>query len=165
MSKNYRLIILAPSCGGKSSLMRYMREHTDLHIAETDEEVMKANSDVWPDDELKNKVLVPQTTNEIIGRENVVYFASYIPTELLQKAKENDFKIVVIEVPIKILNQRNKERMKTEGYDDVSQWFRGQLDNYKQLSKQHLVDQTINGNQDVDKVAIEVKNLVQQDIQ
>lgn len=84
-SNTYKLIILAPSCGGKSSLMRYLREHTDLHIAETDEEVMKANNDVWPDDELKNKVLVPRTTNEIISRENVVYFASYIPTELIQK--------------------------------------------------------------------------------
>ena len=59
---NYKLIILAPSCGGKSSLMRYLREHTGLHIAETDEEVMKANDGVWPDDELKNKVLVPKTT-------------------------------------------------------------------------------------------------------
>ena len=45
---SYKIIILAPSCGGKSSLMRYLREHTDLHIVETDEEVMKANNDVWP---------------------------------------------------------------------------------------------------------------------
>jgi hypothetical protein len=33
--------------------MRYLREHTDLYIAETDEEVMKANNDVWPDNEIK----------------------------------------------------------------------------------------------------------------
>ena len=43
---NYKIIVLAPSCGAKSSLMRYLREHTDLQIAETDEEVMKANNDV-----------------------------------------------------------------------------------------------------------------------
>jgi guanylate kinase len=158
---NYKLIILSPSCGGKSSLMRYLREHTDLHIAETDEEVMKANNGVWPDDELKNKVLVPNTTNEIITRENVIYFASYIPTELLQKAKKKGFKIIVLETPLEVLNKRNTNRMKVEGYDDVSQWFKGQLDNYQSLAENHIVDQVVNGNQTVEKVADEVKNLTQ----
>lgn len=158
---NYKIIILAPSCGGKSSLMRYLREHTNLHIAETDEEVMKANNDVWPDDELKNKVLVPKTTNEIINREKVIYFASYIPTELLQKAKEKGFKIFVIEIPLEVLEKRNEKRMKEEGYDDVSQWFKGQLDNYKSLAENHIVDKTINGNQDVEKVVAEVKGLIE----
>ena len=158
---NYKLIILAPSCGGKSSLMRYLREHTDLHIAETDEEVMKANDGVWPDDELKNKVLVPKTTNEIITRENVIYFASYIPTELLQKAKEKDFRIIVLETPLEVLNKRNTNRIKIEGYDDVSQWFKGQLDNYQSLAENQIIDQEVNGNQTVEKVAVEVKNLTQ----
>lgn len=157
---NYKLIILSPSCGGKSSLMRYLREHTDLHIAETDEEVLKANNGVWPDDELKNKVLVPKTTNEIITRENVIYFASYIPTELLQKAKEKDFKIIVLETPLEVLNKRNTNRMKVEGYDDVSQWFKGQLDNYQSLAEKHIVDQEVNGNQTVEKVAAEIKSLI-----
>ena len=158
---NYKLIILAPSCGGKSSLMRYLREHTGLHIAETDEEVMKANDGVWPDDELKNKVLVPKTTNEIITRENVIYFASYIPTELLQKAKEKGFKIITLGIPLEVLEKRNEKRMKAEGYDDVSQWFKGQLDNYQSLAENNIVDQVVNGNQTVEKVAIEIKNLTQ----
>lgn len=122
---------------------------------------MKANNDVWPDDELKNKVLVPKTTNEIINREKVIYFASYIPTELLQKAKEKGFKIFVIEIPLEVLEKRNEKRMKEEGYDDVSQWFKGQLDNYKSLAENHIVDKTINGNQDVEKVVAEVKGLIE----
>jgi len=141
--------------------MRYLREHTDLHIAETDEEVMKANNGVWPDDELKNKVLVPKTTNEIITRENVIYFASYIPTELLQKAKEKGFKIIVLETPLEVLKKRNTNRMKVEGYDDVSQWFKGQLNNYQSLADNHIVDLEVNGNQTVEKVADEVKNLTE----
>lgn len=159
---SYKLIILAPSCGGKSSLVRYLREHTDLHIAETDEEVMKANNNVWPDDDLKNKVLVPQTTNEIISRENVIYFASYIPTELIQKAKMSGFKIIVLEIPLHELVKRNTERMSVEGYDDVSQWFSGQLDSYKELSKRNLIDQAINGNQQIDKTAEEIQRLTKQ---
>ena len=146
---NYRIIVLAPSCGGKSSLMRYLREHTDLHIAETDEEVMKANNNVWPNNDLKNKVLVPQTTNEIISRESVIYFASYIPDDLLIKAKQKGFKIVILEVPLNILSERNEKRMADEKYDDVSPWFNGQLDNFKELKSKGITNYSINGNQDI----------------
>ena len=150
---NYKLIILAPSCGGKSSLMRYLREKTDLHIAETDEEVMKANGDVWPDDKLKNEILVPKTTLEIIARENVIYFASYVPPELLVEAKARGFKIGVLEVPIEVLRKRNVQRMKVEGYDDVSQWFEAQLNGFKLLMERGIVDFSLDANQDIGKVA------------
>jgi len=157
---NYRIIVLAPSCGGKSSLMRYLREHTDLHIAETDEEVMKANNNVWPNNDLKNKVLVPQTTNEIISRESVIYFASYIPDDLLIKAKQKGFKIVILEVPLNILSERNEKRMADEKYDDVSPWFNGQLDNFKELKSKGITNYSINGNQDIEKVADDLRDFI-----
>jgi len=157
---NYKLIILSASCGGKSSLMRYFREHTDFHIAETDEEVMKANNDVWPDNELKNKVLVPKTTNEIISRDNVIYFASYIPTDLLSKAKSKGFKIILLDVPLEVLNIRNKKRMEEEGYDDVSQWFEGQLNNFEELKKDGIIDVTINGNSSTADVAYNIESII-----
>jgi len=157
---NYKIIVLAPSCGGKSSLMRYLREHTDLHIAETDEEVMKANNNVWPNNDLKNKVLVPQTTNEIISRESVIYFASYIPDDLLIKAKQKGFKIVILEVPLNILSERNEKRMADEKYDDVSPWFNGQLDNFKELKSKGITNYSINGNQDIEKVADDLRDFI-----
>ena len=158
---NYKIIVLAPSCGGKSSLMRYLREHTDLQIAETDEEVMKANNDVWPDNDLKNQVLVPQTTKEIISRKNVIYFASYIPDDLLIETKQKGFKIVILEVPLKILIERNKKRMAEEKYDDVSPWFSGQLDNFRELKSKGIMNYSINGNQDIEKVADDLKTFVE----
>jgi len=157
---NYKIIVLAPSCGGKSSLMRYLREHTDLHIAETDEEVMKANNNVWPNNDLKNKVLVPQTTNEIISRESVIYFASYIPDDLLIKAKQKGFKIVILEVPLNILSERNEKRMADEKYDDVSPWFNGQLDNFKELKSKGITNYSINGNQYIEKVADDLRDFI-----
>lgn len=158
---NYKIIILAPSCGGKSSLMRFMREHTDFHIAETDEEVMKANNNVWPDDELKNKVLVPKTTNEIISRENAIYFAGFIPDELLIKAKQKGFKIVILEVPLKVLIERNEKRMDEEKYDDVSAWFKGQLDNFAELKLKGIANYSLNGDQNIEKVVNNIKTLIE----
>lgn len=139
--------------------MRYLREHTELNIAETDEEVMRANNNVWPDDELKNKVFIPKTTNEILGRENVIYFANYIPTELIQKAKERGFKIIVMKIPLEELLKRDKGRMHEENYESVSQWFAGQLDNFQDLMKQDLVGQTIDGHKPIEQLAKEIISL------
>ena len=140
-------------------MMRYLREHTELHIAETDEEVMRANDSVWPDDDLKNKVLIPKTTNEILSRENVIYFASYIPAELIRKAKRQDFKIIVLEIPLEELLKRDNKRMVEENYESVSQWFAGQLDNFQDLEKQSLVDQIIDGHKPIEQLAEEIIDL------
>lgn len=144
-------------------MMRYLRENTDLQIAETDEEVMKANNNVWPDDELKNTVLVPKTTSEILNRSNVVYFASYIQTDLVEEAKEKGFKVVVISVPIVVLKKRNVRRMKVEGYNDVSQWFQGQLENFSDLARKSLIDQSIDGDRKTEEIAKDIIKLAKSD--
>lgn len=133
--------------------MRYLREHTKLNIVETDEEVMKANSNVWPDDKLKNEVLVPQTTKEIITRDSIVYFASYIPDDLIAEARQNGFKIIVLNFSLKTLDERNKKRMQVENYEDVSPWFKMQLDNYKKLKDLNYIDVVIDGNQSVETIS------------
>lgn len=152
----YRLLILAPSAGGKSALMRYLRASTDLQIAETDEEVLKANDGVWPDDVLKDEVLIPQTTMEIINRASVVYFASYIPDDLIKEARSKGFKLITLDVSLEVLRQRNEARMREEGYDDVSQWQGAQLDNFAKLKRQGLIDEVIDGNNSIEEVAREV---------
>ena len=154
-------MVLAPSAGGKSTLMRYLREHTDLHIAETDEEVVKANNNEWPsDDEYKDSVLIPQTTSEIISRAEVVYFMKDVPVDLLKKARQNGFKVVVLKLTINQLKDRNTKRMKEEGYDDASQWLQGQLDELDRLNHQGLVDVIIDGNLPTPRIADEILGLI-----
>jgi adenylate kinase family enzyme len=148
----YKLIILAPSAGGKSTLMRYLREHTKLHIAETDEEVMKANKNVWPDDELKNKVLVPQTTKVIISLDSIVYFASYVPDELIIEARVRGFKVILLEINMESLIARNKNRMSIENYQDATPWLKMQLDTFERLKKAKLIDEVIDGMQTVEEI-------------
>lgn len=157
---SYNLIILAPSAGGKSTLMRYLREHTDLHVAETDEEVVKANNGEWPsDDTYKNEVLIPQTINEIITRDQVIYLMKDMPIELLRKAKQNGFKIVVLKLTIDQLLSRNKKRMAEEGYDDATEWFDGQLQELDMFDKEGLVDQHIDGGLSTEEISQEVMKL------
>lgn len=156
---SYKLLILAPSAGGKTTLVRYLREHTKLEIAETDEEVMKANNDVWPDDELKNKVLVPQTTKEIISRPSVVYLAAYVPDEQITEAKAKGFKVVLLDLTIEELAARNKQRMSTKNDRDAMPWIQLQLDTFDRLQKENLIDDVISGDQPVEILAKKIEEL------
>lgn len=123
--------------------MRYLREHSTLHAAETDEEILKANNGIWPTDDYKNKVLIPQTTNKIISQTNIVYLAKDMPDDLLRKARDNGFKVIALRLTLQQLDERNTRRINEEGYDDASQWFRGQLEHLENLSKASLVDEYI----------------------
>lgn len=156
---SYKIMILAPSAGGKSTLMRYLREHSDLQVAETDEEVTKANNGEWPKDEYKNTVLIPKTTKDIISRDKVVFLMKDIPTELLHKARAYGFTIVVLRLTLEQLNERNAKRIKEEGYDDATQWFKGQLDYLDSLDNGHLIDVYIDGNLPTEQIANEIMAL------
>ncbi len=140
--------------------MRYMRKHTDLEIAETDELVMEANNGAWPDNDLKNNVLVPKTTLEVISRQNVIYFASFVPDELIIKARASGFKVLVLSLPHDELLRRNKQRMKDEGYQDAEPWFEIQLSTYERLSDQGLVDEVIDAKKDVKSLSEQIVSLV-----
>ena len=141
--------------------MRYLREHTDLHVVETDEEVMKANNNVWPkDNDYKDQVLLPRVTNEIIEQDSVLFIASYIPTELLRKAKERGFKIVILQLTLEELKRRNAKRMNKESYDDATPWLKGQLEDYQRLSQEDLVDNTIDGHQSTSQITEEITKLI-----
>ena len=132
-----------------------------LHIVETDEEVMKANNNVWPDDNnYKDQVLLPKVANETINQDNVILIASYIPTELLRKAREQGFRIVILQLTLEELKQRNAKRMNKESYDDANPWFNGQLEDYQRLSREGLVDNTVDGHQSTDQIVKEIVKLI-----
>jgi predicted ABC-type ATPase len=156
-----KLIVLAPSAGGKSTLMRYLREHSDFNVMEMDEEVMKENNNKWPDDnDYKDKVLVPKIVKKILDEDNVLYLASYVPDELLIKARSKGFKIVLINLSIEELNRRNKERMRVEDYADASPWLQLQLDTFTKLRNKGLVDKVIDGHSSTKDIALSITKYI-----
>lgn len=158
---SYKIIVLAASAGGKSTLLRYLRENTDLNIAEMDEEILKNNNNEWPlDNDYKDKTLVPQIVAEIIKNESVIYLASYIPETQLEEAIHIGFKVVLLDLSIEELNKRNKERMKQEEYADASSWLQIQVDTFERLKKEGIFDRVIQGSETTEKIANEIKNLL-----
>lgn len=156
-----KIIVLAPSAGGKSTLMKYLREHTDFNVREMDEEVIRENDGKWPNDNnYKDQVLVPKIVSGILSENNVLYLASYVPEHLIIKARNTGFKIVLLNVGIEELNRRNKERMGIERYADASPWLQLQLDTFTKLKDKGLVDKVIDGNASIRDIATAVSNYV-----
>lgn len=157
----YKLIILSPSAGGKSSLMRYLREYTDLIIAEMDEELVKLNNNEWPlDDNYRNSTLVPQVSRKIISMDKVVYLSSYLPEVFAKQAKQKGFTIALIEVSLEQLQQRNKKRMSEEKYESVAQYFDMQLNGIRKLADKGLIDKILDGHKSTEDIAEELIELV-----
>jgi len=153
----YKLIIVGASTSGKSTLMRYLRQHTDLVVAEMDEEIVKLNKGRWPtDDDYRNTVLVPKITEKIIGMDEVVYISSYVPDELVKKAKRKGFKIALLEVGLEQLKARNTKRMLEEKYETVAIYFDMQLSGFERLKNKDLIDKIIDGHKTTKEIADEI---------
>ena len=158
-----KIILLAASAGGKSTLMKYMREHTNLNVMEMDEEIIKINHGTWPNDNnYKDQILVPKIVENILDKDEVIYLASYVPDYLIEKARLNNFKVLLLEVSIDELIRRNKHRMKIERYEDASHWFRSQINTFNKLKEKELVDGVINGNSSTEDIAIEISSYITQ---
>jgi predicted ABC-type ATPase len=153
----YKMIILAPAAGGKSTLVNYLRAHTKLNITEVDEEILRANNYSWPDDrDYKDVVIIPDIAKRIINMDSVIYFTYRVPADLLRRARDNGFKVVLLDVGVAELERRNIKRMSEQGYDDISHWFEVQLKNYEDLNREGLVDHVIDGHRTTKEIAEDI---------
>jgi adenylate kinase family enzyme len=150
-----KLLVIGPQLSGKTTLARYLREHTDLNISEVDEEILAANDGTWPsDNEYKDKVLIPGIYQRMAQLDNTVFFANYFaPLSQAEAFRDAGFGVVLLELPYEEMLRRNKHRMEHEGYDDATQWLMGQLENHKEIREAGLVDQVINATLPTPQVA------------
>lgn len=147
------IIVIAPSVGGKSTLMRYLRNNTDLKIAEIDEELLASNENVWPDNDLIHGKLIPEITRRVVSGNYDIFFTKDTPADLVSEAKDLGATIVVLSLKIDQLLARNTMRINEEGYDDASPWLEGQIDQLKQLEDSGIVDVSIDGNLTTEEIA------------
>ena len=159
MRKNYKALIIGVSLTGKSTLIRYLRKtNASFPVQEIDEELERLNGGSYPkDDTYKNTILAPQIKNEILNKENILFFtnAHYFTFEDLEKARSKGFKIIQLSLDKVELERRNTYRMAHEGYEDHSHWLDAMLAYQKEISEKGLVDTVIETNKSVEKIAEE----------
>lgn len=152
-----KLLILGPQCAGKTTVAAYLRAHTDLHLVEIDEEILKLNGGTWPKDDLhKEEVLEPQILDRVALLPMVIFFVNHLHTERTIKLRNHDFYVIALKAKKELLLQRNQQRMAKEGYPDASIYIDSQLSNIAELQKQGLIDRTIDAAQPTTTIAREI---------
>lgn len=150
-----KLVVLGACCSGKSSLCEELRP---IHpcVVECDNAVMHSAGGVWPASAEENQRLVIQSATAAIAMTDVIFLTSWVPTEMLELARDRGFMVALISVPFRVLERRNRDRLAEGGYNDVSHWFEPQLQNYAVLVADGLIDISLDGTQPLADLANEL---------
>lgn len=162
MRKNKKAIIIGPPLVGKTTLVNYLREHTNFLILELDEELFKLNNGTWPaDEEYRNKVLVHKVVDDIKIMDKVIFFTTYFSIDDLKKAKENKFKIIQLMLDKSELIKRNAERMQNKGELDAAEALKENLKLQDDINNAGVFDKIIYTNKPVEDIASEIINFLE----
>ncbi len=150
-----KVLVLGACCAGKSSLCEELRPH-HRSVVECDEAVMRAAGGVWPTAADENRRLVVEAATATLARDEVIFLTSWVPTEMLEAARTDGFRVVLLQVPEPELGRRNRVRLAAGGHSDVSHWFGPQLSNYEALLADGLIDVVLDGTRPIPDLAAEV---------
>jgi len=155
-------IVIGASLSGKTTVARYLRANTNISVSEMDEELTQLNSGKYPINiKRKHKSLAPKIIKDLLNRENVLFFtnADYFSLNDLRKAKNKGFKIIQLELSLNELNKRNKNRVKSEGYDDLNEWLEGMVIYQEKIRNAGVVDIIIDASISVEKISEKIQRV------
>lgn len=155
-------IIIGASLSGKTAVARHLRSNTNISVSEMDEELTRLNNGKYPTDvEHKHESLAPKVIKDLLNREDILFFTNtnYLSLNDLREAKDKGFKIIQLELNLDELNKRNKNRVKKEGYDDLSEWFERMVVYQEKIRNAGVVDIVIDANQSVEKISEEIQRV------
>ena len=154
-----KALIIGASLSGKTTLVRHLRLASKRLVSEMDEELTKLNGGKYPTDlEYKHNVLARRIIQNVLGEDNIVFFTNtdYFTADDLKKARGMGFKIIQLSVDLDQLQQRNENRVKNDGYEDLSKWLGGMTRYQKEMKQKNLVDQVVDADLPTDKVVNEL---------
>jgi len=153
-------IIIGTSLSGKTTVVRYLRLNTSISVSEMDEELTRLNNGKYPTDvEHKHKSLAPKVIKDLLKREDILFFTNtdYFLLDDLRKAKDKGFKIIQLKLDLDELSRRNRNRVKNEGYNDLSKWLEGMILYQEKIRNAGIVDIVIDASQPVKKISEEIQ--------
>jgi len=155
-------IVIGVSLSGKTTVAKYFRSNTSISVSEMDEELTKLNNGKYPTDvEHKHKSLAPKVIKGLLNKKDVLFFTNtdYFSLDDLRKAKDKGFKIIQLELGLDELNKRNKNRVKNEGYDDLSEWLKGMVVYQEKIRNEGVVDAIIDARQSAKRISEEIQRV------
>lgn len=154
-----KAIIIGASTTGKSTLMKYLQENTDLMLDEMDEILIRMNNGIYPKDgDHRHKVLEPRIVQEVLRKDPIVFFTNthIFSVEDLEQARKLGFKIFQLLLSREKMESRNIARKEQEDYDDISMYFKYMIEYQEKIRDKGVVDKEIDADQPVENNAKEV---------
>lgn len=139
-----RILVLGACCSGKSSLFEELRLRHRC-VIECDDAVMRLAGGVWPASAVENRRLVIESATAALAMTDVIFLTSWVPTELIDLARDRGFTVALISVPLPELERRNRDRLAEGGFSDVLHWFESQLENYAALIADGYIEIILDG--------------------
>lgn len=136
-----KAIIIGASTTGKSTLIKHLRENTDLVLDEMDDMLTRMNDGVYPKDgDYRHKVLEPRIVREVLDKDNIVFFTNthIFSAKDLKQAHKVGFIIIQLLLPREKMKSRNRSRMEHEDYDDVSMYFKYMIEYQEEIRIREL---------------------------
>ncbi len=160
--KNYKIIILGPQCSGKTTLARFLREHSpELPLLEEDELFTELNGGEYPQDvEYKEKTIRPKLEEKIRQSDNIIFLTSYCNPVLLKELKAKGFKVAQLVLSQEEFQKRNEKRMREDGYADANTWAKEVFDFHDEVKNEGWADKAIDVSQPIKVIAEEVLSLI-----
>lgn len=154
------LVIYGAPAVGKTTLVAYLRNHSDLKIMELDEEIKKENKGVWPEPaEYRNREITPKVLERVAWEPGGVFVTSGLNKQFISIIKNNGGKVALLYLSREKLIERNNKRMSEIGHDVLVQIEQNLLDQEK-LKKEVGFDYIIDANRPVDQIAGEVLKIL-----
>jgi hypothetical protein len=148
-------LVVASTCGGKSTLTVYIREHWPLQpVYDLDEVVLAVNGGEWPRWRIyKDVVLVPIALRKTRGVKDGVVFACPMRNLGTSAFKSAGFEVILIDVSEEVLHERNKERMVATGRGSAATSLPSQVRSIRALTQNCIPDRVLDGDRTVAEIA------------
>lgn len=105
-----KVVLLGITGSGKSTTAQSVAGPLNLKVVEADNEVIRLNHGLWPDDEEIIDKYFQVTSDEVLKMNDVLYVISWLSKERIQQFIQNGFKVIELHAPVEELLRRKIRR-------------------------------------------------------
>lgn len=155
-----KYLIIGASLSGKTSLVKFLRESTNIKVSEIDEKLTDLNHGSFPSDsKYKKEVLFPKIFKWLLSEKDVIFFSNvwYFEPEDISRLRESGFTVIYLNVGIENLRRRNTLRI-DKGYEDMEPYLNDMILYFNEIKD--LIDNVIDANKSFASVSDDLIRLI-----
>lgn len=152
-----KLLVVGPTCSGKTTISRYLRSGPAA-VVDLDDELVRLNGGVYPDIETRKTVVAPQALANASALAEVILLHSTLDPSDVLGLRAAGFTTALLEVSEVELRRRHKIRLDAEGWTNEA-WFDDNQALIELLRRQRLFDHLIDAERDPAVIAADLMRL------